>query len=72
MNTVYKEMRETFNAEESYSGSQILQAILGSIKVSICPVHSGLFLFNVSGGLTFSKKGLKSQYIYCYFLNMHM
>jgi len=36
MNTVYKEMRDTFKAEESYSGSQILQAILASIKVRHC------------------------------------
>ncbi|XP_053379992.1 FK506-binding protein 15-like isoform X2 [Mercenaria mercenaria] len=32
MNTVYKEMRDTFESEEKYTGSEILAVILNSIK----------------------------------------
>lgn len=33
MNTVYKELREAFDSEEKYTGSEILAVILNSIKV---------------------------------------
>lgn len=35
MNTVYKDLRDEFEADESYSGSEILSAILNAIKVCI-------------------------------------
>jgi len=35
MNSVYQQLRSQFTAEESYSGSDVLGAILGAIKVSL-------------------------------------
>jgi len=35
MNSVYKELRGVFDGEESYTGEEILQALLASIKVSL-------------------------------------
>ena len=35
MNTVYKDLREQFEADESYAGSEVLAAILNAIKVSV-------------------------------------
>ncbi|XP_052221939.1 FK506-binding protein 15-like isoform X2 [Dreissena polymorpha] len=47
MNTVFKEMRETFEADESYTGAEILQAILNSIKTTTLTLMNKL---NSSGG----------------------
>ena len=33
MNTVYKDLRDQFEADESYTGSEVLAAILNAIKV---------------------------------------
>ena len=35
MNTVYKDLRDQFEADESYAGSEVLAAILNAIKVHI-------------------------------------
>ena len=35
MNTVYKDLREQFEADETYAGSDVLAAILNAIKVSV-------------------------------------
>ena len=35
MNTVYKDLREQFEADETYAGSDVLAAILNAIKVSL-------------------------------------
>ena len=42
MNTVYKDLREQFEADETYAGSDILAAILNAIKVSVLSLGTPL------------------------------
>ena len=46
MNSVYKDLREQFEADESYTGSEVLASILNAIKV-------GEFVYDFGLGLCF-------------------